>query len=135
MMFFIVNFIITMKECSKNYDYSNYDLSCTNIIYTLNSGEEVEITFASSTVKVNDCYKLQKKERIETLKFIMYYMKENEITTRRTINNLEGELLAHRMSYFLNIKKANAIDADLDYIKDSRWYVNAVTMLFEISGF
>lgn len=101
--------------------------------YTLRTGKEVEVEFNRDSLKIKDCYLLGRQERLE----LLAYIKTNEIVEekcRRTIGNLEGELVAHAYLYDLGIKKASTVDADLEYIEDPRWYVRFLTGMFQLLG-
>ena len=47
---------------------------------------------------------------------------------------MEAELALHSYSYVYGIKKASTRDADLEYDKDSRWYVMFLTSLLQVLG-
>lgn len=53
------------------------------------------------------------------------------VTARRP-ENLAAEWLIHNLAYKLNFKRGSAVDVALDYGKDARWQVNAVTRLLEL---
>ena len=54
--------------------------------------------------------------------------------TEREYDNMSAEWLGHNICYTLHIKRDSTRDVDLDYIKDSRWYVRAGAKALEILG-
>lgn len=85
-------------------------------------------------MKVVDCHNLSKEEQIEVACFIVDYLKTNDIYYDRTINNFVAELSLHSHLANLGIAKNSTIDADLEYVKDNRWYVRTGTLLFQMFG-
>ena len=96
--------------------------------------KNVDIYFSDCSVKVKDCYKLSKEEKVQVASFIVTYLESNDIYYDRTINNLVAEISLHSYLYKLGISETSTIDADLEYVEDSRWYVRTGTLLFQIFG-
>ena len=99
--------------------------------YQLSNGETTEVIYYPESMKIKDCYKLDRKMRWELLSLI-YSDAENKFD--RTIMNAEGELAAHCYLYRMGIKKASTVDADLEYKFDDRWYVRLAGALLQILG-
>lgn len=99
--------------------------------YQISNGKNVEVIYYSESLKIKDCYKLDRKERWELLTQIYSDAGKN---FDRTIMNAEGELAAHCYLYRLGIKKASTMDADLEYKCDDRWYVRFASALLQILG-
>ena len=99
--------------------------------YQVSNGKNVEVIYYSESLKIKDCYKLDREERWELLTKIYSDAGEN---FDRTIMNAEGELAAHCYLYRLGIKKASTVDADLEYKCDDRWYVRLASALLQILG-
>ena len=98
------------------------------------NGKEVVIIFSDNSVKVKDCHKLSKEEQVQVVSFIVTYLDSNDIYYDRTINNLVAEISLHNCLYKLGISKTSTIDADLEYVEDSRWYVRTCTIIFQLFG-
>lgn len=99
--------------------------------YQVSDGKNVEVIYYSESLKIKDCYRLDREERWELLSQI--YSDAGK-SFDRTIMNAEGELAAHCYLYRLGIKKASTVDADLEYKYDGRWYVRLVSALLQILG-
>lgn len=99
--------------------------------YQVSNAKNVEVIYYSESLKIKDCYKLDREERWELLTKIYSDAGKN---FDRTIMNAEGELAAHCYLYRLGIKKASTVDADLEYKCDDRWYVRFASALLQILG-
>lgn len=99
--------------------------------YQVSNGRNVEVIYYSESLKVKDCYRLDREGRWELLSQI--YSDAGK-SFDRTIMNAEGELAAHCYLYRLGIKKASTADADLEYKCDDRWYVRLASALLQILG-
>ena len=104
------------------------------ITYELGTTKLVEVIFGEDSMKIVDCYRLDRSERLEILHHAYSSLDELGITTKRTIHSLEGELAAHAYLYDWGIEKASTRDADLDYWEDPRWYVRFVSAMLQILG-
>lgn len=104
------------------------------VTYCLSNGKQINIYFSDEAAKIIDSYELSRNERIETVCFIKYYFKEKGIVCTRTVQNLEAEWAMHNFLYRINYQIESTKDADLDYIQDKRWYVNAATIVMQILG-
>ena len=134
--FSLVNFIvnIVMINGTDKQGFRAYDTTKNEITYKHTLGKDTKIIFGDESVKIVDSHELNRKERLEILCFIVYCFKEKEIPCSRTIQNLEGELITHNLLYKVHYKRDNTQDADLDYTKDKRWYVNTTTIIMQILG-
>lgn len=132
----LVNFIVNLHiiQTFKGQAYSDYDTGSETITYKLQSGKEKTIRFGESTFVIVGSRDLTKKERFEILCFVSHCLKEKGIPCTRTIQNMEGELVLHTFLCRLNYKTDSTENADLDYAKDRRWYVNAATTVMQILG-
>ena len=134
--FSVVNFIVNLyllDEIDKQ-NFKNYATSKSEITYRLVSGKEIKIKFGNESVQIVNSYCLNRIERIETLCFVSYCLDEKEILYTRTIQNLEGELIAHNFLYKLNYQPTHTQSADLEYIEDYRWYGRTITTVMQILG-
>lgn len=85
-------------------------------------------------MKIKDCQTLSKEEQVEVVSFIIDYLESNYIYYDRTVNNFVAELSLHSYLYKLGIAEDSTKDADLEFLGDSRWYVRAGTLFFQIFG-
>lgn len=131
----LTNFVIitTYVYEYKNNTFNVEEVSNEAFSQKVND-KDVVIIFSDSSVKVKDCHKLSKEEKVQVVSFIVTYLDSNDIYYDRTINNLVAEISLHSYLYKLGISKASTIDADLEYVEDSRWYVRTGTLLFQIFG-
>lgn len=131
----LTNFVIitTYVYEYKNNTFNVEEVSNEAFSQKVND-KDVVIIFSDSSVKVKDCHKLSKEEKVQVVSFIVTYLDSNDIYYDRTINNLVAEISLHSYLYKLGISKTSTIDADLEYVEDSRWYVRTGTLLFQIFG-
>lgn len=137
----IVAFIISVYSFNfirnGNYisglDYEEQEAS-RNVIYTVGCSKEVEVIFGQDSMRIVDCYRLDRTERLETLHHAYSSLDDLGIMTKRTIHSMEGELAAHAYLYDWGIEKASTRDADLDYAEDPRWYVSFLSAILQIWG-
>ena len=100
-------------------EYSNDDVSCVFTYDDKNSAFHI-----SNSYLVKSRYDRQK---------ICEILSRTE-KTEREYDNMSAEWLGHNICYTLHIKRDSTRDVDLDYIKDSRWYVRAGAKALEILG-
>ena len=96
--------------------------------------KNIDIYISNDSVKITNCYLLNREERFMILSIIKSHLIKNGMTLDRSINNLEAELKLHAVLYELGVSKESTRDADLEYREDNRWYVRSVTMFFQILG-
>ena len=130
----LTNFVIItthVYKCKNNYVVEKVG---ENAFSQRLKNKNVDIYFSDCSVKVKDCHKLSKEEQVQVASFIVTYLESNDIYYDRTINNLVAEISLHSYLYKLGISETSTIDADLEYVEDSRWYVRTGTLLFQIFG-
>lgn len=96
-------------------------------------GEEYEIIFGKTSVRVVDSYKVKDRaDRLRIIKAIQYELLAQGLSTRET-TSMEGEWLFHNIAYATcGIKQAK--DVDLEYEKDERWYVVLISEILGVTG-
>ena len=104
------------------------------ITYEVGTTKLVDVRFGEDSMKIVDCYRLDRSERLETLHHAYSSLDGLGIKPKRTIHSMEGELAAHAYFYDWGIEKASTRDADLDYAEDPRWYVRFVSAMLQILG-
>lgn len=134
MMIVLTNFVIITTHV---YEYKNnyvVEKVGENTFSQRLKNKNVDIYFSDCSVKVKDCHKLSKEEQVQVASFIVTYLDSNDIYYDRSINNMVAEISLHSYLYKLGISETSTIDADLEYVEDSRWYVRTGTLLFQIFG-
>lgn len=117
------------KEIQTSYSKETAKEEIDEILH--NYGDDVNATFNDSGVEIENSIKVNSRydrQKISTI------ITRTESVTNREYDVLSAEWLFHNMAYALHIKRDSAISANLDYTKDSRWYVICVTDLLEIFG-
>lgn len=89
------------------------------------------VVYGAEAVRVEDCYRLNKGERLELMAYVYPKLKDK---TDRSLYSLEGELAFHVYCYQYGIRKASAKDADLDYGKEKRWHVAFASSILQMLG-
>ncbi|MCD8373284.1 MAG: hypothetical protein LUD27_08305 [Clostridia bacterium] len=106
------------------------DKGDNSISVQLKSGENLTLIFNDTAVKVVESYKVKdKSEMYRVIRFIRRYAAEHGIEITRKNTDLYGEWKLHNLLYSVNYKRESTADADLDYIRDKRWYVNTMSKL------
>ena len=86
------------------------------------------VSFGSESVHLEDSYTVDSRYDRQKVSTII----RNTGLTERSVTNIAAEWKFHNIAYDLNIKRASAEDADIDYVKDPRWYVNFVVGMLEV---
>ena len=137
----IIAFIVSVYFFNfiRNINYisviSNDDVHTSETTtYIVGYSKEMEVRFGLDSMKIVDCYRLDRNERLETLHYAYSSLDGLGIKAKRTIHSMEGELAAHAYLYVWGIEKASTRDADLDYAEDPRWYVRFLSAMLQILG-
>ncbi len=118
---------VTLSSDAYNAPFFEPSRFLKNGDYTTQSGKNVLLSFYNDHVKIFDSYQYNFEERMEILYHVQESAKENDIEIKRDIIKLESEWYIHNVCYNLGIEPESTKDADLDYVKDARWYVNFAT--------
>ncbi len=126
--------IFRIEEYRKilNADETNLSIEETDrgVIVTFSDGGQIELIFNKTAVKVVRSYEIEdKSEMCSVVRFIRRYAAEHGIEITRENTDLYGEWKLHNILYSMDYKRESTADADLDYIRDKRWYVNAMSKL------
>ena len=93
----------------------------------LNQRDRVTLVFDETNVEVSSAYRYDDRpEMVEIIRFIRYYCEMNGLEIKRTNSDLWGEMRLHTTLYKMGYREAHTLNAEIDYDKDDRWYVNAV---------
>ncbi len=129
----VTNFLINTA-----YVYEYKDEEVENIEGNIISGQlnskSYNVVVYETGVKIIDGHQFNKEERFIILSKIKKHIDKQGIELDRTINNLEAEWSLHNYLYQLNFATDSTKDADLEYLKDDRWYVQTSTLLLQILG-
>ena len=122
-----------INDIAENFVYEEEN---GNVSLTLKSGKEIAIRFSEKSARVYDGYTANGKvESIEIVSFIRWYAEQKDYEISQSYTEMYGEYRLHNALYRLGYKRKQASDSDLDYEKDKRWYVNAVSKIIGRSGF
>ena len=101
----------------------------------LPSGQTVDLHFRENNVEVSDSYVCNNIEDCYAVVLaIKSYAQSNGIEIVRSNTDLVGELRLHNFLYRIGYKRTETEDADLEYICDIRWYVNAASRVIGWTG-
>lgn len=116
---------------SMNTDFDYYECGNGKAVLTLHEDKEVTLIFGNKSVKVVDTYQTTgREEMVSVVRFIREYTRKNGLELQRSNTQIMGEYRLHNILYSLGYKQNQTGDADIDYVSDSRWYVNAVSSVF-----
>ena len=98
-----------------------------NVYLALNLRERVALVFDETSVKVSSAYRYDDRpEMVEIIRFIRYYSEVNGFEISRRNSDLWGEMRLHTTLYKMGYREAKTKNAEIDYEKDERWYVNVL---------
>ena len=114
------------NSIEKDFSYEEYENG--KVILALKGGKKMRLIFGSASVKVVESYQAtSKEESISVALFIRYYTRLNGIETARSNTDFTGEYRLHNSLYKLGYKRKQTQNADIEYVKDRRWYVNVAS--------
>ena len=100
-------------------------IDTSNAGILLPSEQSVHLKFRNNHVKIKDSFQYQSIEDCYTIVMaIKNSANESGIEITRSNTEMVGELRLHNFLYRVGYKPDETGDADLEYIKDRRWYVN-----------
>lgn len=116
---------------STNTDFDYYECGNGKAVLTLHEDKEVTLIFGNNSVKVVDAYQTTGREEVvSVVKFIREYTRKQGLEIQRSNTQIMGEYRLHNLLYSVGYKREQTGDADVDYVSDSRWYVNVVSSVF-----
>jgi hypothetical protein len=95
---------------------------------------DVVISFNDNSMEIRNAGYYCRKERIQTLICVERSMKECGYLINRSVLSLEAEWALHGNLYEFDIAPDYTRNANLDYCRDPRWYVQLGTILYQILG-
>ena len=114
------------NSIDKDFSYEEYENG--TVILSLKGGKKITLIFGNTSVKVVDSYQATSKdESISVALFIRYYTRLNGIKTARSNTDFTGEYRLHNCLYKLGYRTKQTENADIEYVKDRRWYVNVAS--------
>lgn len=113
---------------SAENDFNYEEREKGNVELVLNQSERVTLEFNETSVTVSNAYRFDDRpEMVEIIRFIRYYSEKSGVEITRTNSELWGELRLHTALYKMGYSKEHTLNAEIDYEKDERWYVNIVS--------
>lgn len=104
-------------------------------ILILADNKRITMQFGQTSVKVVESYTAKSREEsLAIALFVRERASATGYTVSRKITEIYGEYRLHNILYGLGIKREHTSDSDLDYEKDRRWYVNAMSKFIGWSG-
>lgn len=114
------------NSIDKDFSYEEYENG--KVVLTFKNNKTITFIFGNKSVKVVNSYQAtSKEESISVALFIRYYTRLNGIETARSNTDFTGEYRLHNCLYRLGYKRKQTESADIDYVKDRRWYVNVAS--------
>lgn len=105
-----------------------------SLTVSIADGKNFELIFSDKAVKIKNSYLANKEECMALALAIRTFSEEEGIAIVRTNSEIYGELRLHNMLYSLGIARKHTRDCDVDYIADSRWYINSMSKLIGWMG-
>ena len=94
---------------------------------TLYQGGKVTIVFHETNAEIKEAYRFtDKQELVQIIRFIRFYCELKGLIITRSNSDLWGECRIHTMLYAIGYKRTQTGNANIDFNKDERWYVNAI---------
>ena len=118
-----------INSFNSEFDYEEYENG--KVILTLEEEKRIALQFGNSSVKVVQSYQAaSREESVSVMLFIRYYTHQNGMKVYRSNTQILGEYRLHNLLYTVGYKRAHTGDADIDLVKDRRWYVNIISSVF-----
>lgn len=118
-----------INSFNSEFDYEEYENG--KVILTLEEEKRITLQFGNSSVKVVQSYQAtSREESVSVMLFIRYYTHQNGMKVYRSNTQILGEYRLHNLLYTVGYKRAHTGDADIDLVKDRRWYVNIISSVF-----
>ena len=114
---------------ASEFVYEEYENG--KVILTLEEEKRITLQFGNSSVKVVQSYQAtSREESIFVMLFIRYYTRQKGLKVHRSNTQILGEYRLHNLLYTVGYKRAHTGDADIDLVKDKRWYVNVLSSVW-----
>ena len=114
---------------TSEFVYEEYENG--KVILTLEEEKRITLQFGNSSVKVVQSYQAtSREESIFVMLFIRYYTRQKGLKVHRSNTQILGEYRLHNLLYTVGYKRAHTGDADIDLVKDKRWYVNVLSSVW-----
>ena len=114
---------------ASEFVYEEYENG--KVILTLEEEKRITLQFGNSSVKVVQSYQAtSREESISVMLFIRYYTRQKGLKVHRSNTQILGEYRLHNLLYTVGYKRVHTGDADIDLVKDKRWYVNVLSSVW-----
>ncbi|MBQ7347651.1 MAG: hypothetical protein IJW55_06805 [Clostridia bacterium] len=133
--------LLFMLQTSYNFKRINekvpsfYYIEASTATVQLPSGKLVNLHFRENNIEITDSYECKSIEDCYAIVFaIKAYARDNDIEIVRSNADMAGELRLHNFLYRIGYKPDETGTADLEYICDTRWYVNVASRMIGWTG-
>lgn len=113
-------------ECRNTYSTAEAEQEINKILSAYSPDCRVE--FLEDAAKIKNAYLVTSSFDRHKVSAII---SRTELTGR-SYENISAEWRFHNIAYNMHIKRSSAVDADIDYQQDERWYVNLITWFMDI---
>lgn len=111
-----------------------YEETEGKVVVTLPSQNVYTLSFAKHSVCIDPCGGASRNDVLHLIAFLKGYAAKRELPIKRSTVELIGEYRLHTILSNIGYKMKQTNKADLDYIQDARWYVNAFSKAIGIVG-
>ena len=105
-----------------------------SVLVTLSSGKCFTLDFGKTSIEIKQCASVSHHDALMLISFIKGYAEANSIPISRSTVVLIGECRLHTILSSDGYRAEQTDHADLDYIEDPRWYVNAIAKMIGVIG-
>lgn len=127
---------ITLESISLQVPIEYREAEDGTVKVTFPSGKTMRFTYGNTAVRVADCKMAWKREDTAcAVAFIRSYAKKHDIPISRSTLDLIGEYRLHAILSEIGYQRNQTDHADLDYVKDERWYVRVGSAMIGVLGF
>ena len=111
-----------------------YEETEGKVVVTLPSQNVYTFSFAKYSVCIDPCGGASRNDALHLITFLKGYATKSELPIKRSTVELIGEYRLHTILSNIGYKTKQTNKADLDYIQDARWHVNAFSKVIGIVG-
>ena len=121
-----------LNEYGQGYSYQQQGKI---VVLYLGEDVRVELQFGENSVKITNAYCVSTiKDQTRVILFIQQYLDKQNRPLMRTVTDCLGEYRLHCKLYKWGYEEERTKDVDLEYERDTRWYVNVCSRLLGFTG-
>ncbi len=131
-LFLCVRTAVDKREMNayRNDTFTYAELSDGEVDLTMRGGTTVRLYFGNRAVTIRNSYRIKSRtEQVYLVAFVYSYGRKTDIGIERHTADMLGELRLHNALYAVGYRRKNTADADLDFDRDKRWYVNFISSI------